>query len=348
MRFGVEQRLVVSEDDRGTRSSNSEPRSGPSVSDLMHARSPPIFRARPLATRSPSPNPSFCRVRESSSREKGLNKNGRKASGIPGPVSTTLMTINFAFGVRVALSEILPSSVNLMAFKKTQETSLARSRSSTVAFHQLQWQNERLGNLKSLPRIVSGTWGSTDHSMILVHGSPFEPLVLTSIISPPIVSSAIADSGLPPTLRNSLMIKCSRLRTCVCRSPGVTTADSGSDMSQAILGSMSAAGCRVRSSMPPVISSLSSTAVRRDAVWGETSRSGVEFLGSKCRCFAAGPLLPESLVLCRLLLRKKTLLPSTIMLGLLPLEETVDTASILSSSFGGFGVSGTCMFKSYA
>lgn len=42
------------------------------------------------------------------------------------------MTMNLAFGVSVALTDTLPSSVNFMAFKNTQETSLARSRSSTT------------------------------------------------------------------------------------------------------------------------------------------------------------------------------------------------------------------------
>jgi len=141
------------------------------------------------------------------------------------------------------------------------------------------------------------------------------------------------------------MIKCNRSRTFVCRRPGVTV-DSGSDASKAMLGSMSAGVPAVMHSIPPVMSSLSSTAVRRDAVCGETSRSGVDALGSRCRCLVAGPLSPDSLVLCRLLLRKKTLWPSTITRGCLPFDETVDWQSMLSSSFGRFGVSGTCMFKS--
>lgn len=116
----------------GTRSSNSEPRRGPAMSDLTHRSSPPILRARPLATRSPKPRPSFCRVRESSSREKALNKFGMKAGGMPGPVSTTFMTIYRREELlKAALSEILPHSVNLTAFRNTQEISLARSRSST-------------------------------------------------------------------------------------------------------------------------------------------------------------------------------------------------------------------------
>ena len=131
MRFGVDALLLESVLEIGTRSSNSEPRRGPSVSDLTHIRSPPILRARPLATRSPKPRPSFCLVRESSSRENGLKRLGKKAFGIPGPVSRTLMTMNFALLVRFALRDILPCSVNLMAFKNTQETSFAKSRSST-------------------------------------------------------------------------------------------------------------------------------------------------------------------------------------------------------------------------
>lgn len=59
-------------------------------------------------------------------------------------------------------------------------------------------------------------------------------------------------------------------------------------------------------------------------------------------------MLPESLVLCRLPLRKKMLLPSTIILGRLPEDESADGTSVLSSSLGGLGVSGTCIFKSYA
>lgn len=54
------------------------------------------------------------------------------ACGMPGPVSTTLTTMERDFGLRVALSVILPRSVNLMAFKKTQDTNFAKSRSSTV------------------------------------------------------------------------------------------------------------------------------------------------------------------------------------------------------------------------
>lgn len=125
--------LVNSPLDIGIRISNSVPRRGPAVSDRMQKRSPPILRAIPLATSKPKPRPSFCRVKESSSREKALNKLGMNASGIPGPVSVILMTIERDLGLRLALSDILPHSVNLTAFKRTQETSLARSRSSTIA-----------------------------------------------------------------------------------------------------------------------------------------------------------------------------------------------------------------------
>ena len=65
--------------ERGTRSSNSDPWLGPVVSDRTQIRSPPILRTRPLATSSPRPRPSFCRVVESSSREKGLKRFGRKS-----------------------------------------------------------------------------------------------------------------------------------------------------------------------------------------------------------------------------------------------------------------------------
>lgn len=116
----------------GIRSSNSEPCRGPAISDRTHTRSPPIFRARPLATRRPRPSPSFCRVRESSSRENGLKRFGMKAGGMPGPVSTTLMTRKCEFWLKVALRVTLPRSVNLMAFKNTHETSFARSRSSAI------------------------------------------------------------------------------------------------------------------------------------------------------------------------------------------------------------------------
>ena len=74
VRAGVFGPLATSAEDMGTRSSNSDPRCGPVTSDLTQTKSPPIRRARPLATRSPRPRPSFCRVRESSSREKGLNR----------------------------------------------------------------------------------------------------------------------------------------------------------------------------------------------------------------------------------------------------------------------------------
>lgn len=116
----------------GTRSSNSEPRWGPVVSDRTQMRSPPILRTRPLATSRPRPRPSFCRVRESSSREKGLKRFGRKSCGMPGPVSLTLMTRKRDFGLRVAVTLMVPRSVNLIALRKTHEMSLARSRSSTV------------------------------------------------------------------------------------------------------------------------------------------------------------------------------------------------------------------------
>ncbi len=55
-----------------------------------------------------------------------------KACGMPGPVSLTLMTMKRDFGLSVATSSILPCSVNLTAFKKTHDISLARSRSSTA------------------------------------------------------------------------------------------------------------------------------------------------------------------------------------------------------------------------
>ena len=51
---------------------------------------------------------------------------------MPGPVSTMLMMIYRDFGLRPAFNETLPYSVNLIAFRNTQETSFARSLSSTV------------------------------------------------------------------------------------------------------------------------------------------------------------------------------------------------------------------------
>ncbi len=51
---------------------------------------------------------------------------------MPGPVSLTLMTRKRDFGLKVAVTLMIPRSVNLMAFRKTQEMSLVRSRSSTV------------------------------------------------------------------------------------------------------------------------------------------------------------------------------------------------------------------------
>lgn len=135
VRDGEHARLFESEE-RGMRSWNSVPRCGPSISDLRHTRSPPIFRARPFATRRPSPRPSVCRVSESSSREKGLNKYGRKALGMPAPVSLILIIIYRDLGLNDTARLILPSSVNLMAFKKTQDISLERSRSSTSLYSQ--------------------------------------------------------------------------------------------------------------------------------------------------------------------------------------------------------------------
>ena len=74
VRDGVLGLLHTSAGEMGTRSSNSDPLWDPTVSERTHTRSPPILRANPLATRSPRPRPSFCRVRESSSRENGLNR----------------------------------------------------------------------------------------------------------------------------------------------------------------------------------------------------------------------------------------------------------------------------------
>ncbi len=66
--------LCVSDGVMGTLSSKCVPRRGPVVSDLTQIRSPRILRANPLATSKPNPSPSFCRVRESSSRENGLKR----------------------------------------------------------------------------------------------------------------------------------------------------------------------------------------------------------------------------------------------------------------------------------
>ena len=134
---------------------------------------------------------------------------------------------------------------------------------------------------------MSGTAGSTDHSIILVEISPCEFLVRTSIISPPSVSSAMVDSGRPPTRNDSLTTRCNNSRMLVYLSPGVATA-SGSDIWRATSGSIIVELCRrprllflpVRKtpSIPLVKLSHSSTAVRKEAVWGDTSRCGVELV----------------------------------------------------------------------
>src|SRR5690242_7071129 len=89
---GDDGRLQTAPAVMGTRISNSDPFLGPETCERKQKRSPPSFLARPFATSSPKPRPSLCRVVESSSQEKGLNKFGRKAAGIPDPVSLTLIT----------------------------------------------------------------------------------------------------------------------------------------------------------------------------------------------------------------------------------------------------------------
>ena len=140
---GVEGLETVSLGVHGTRISNSVPLFVPDVSARMQVKSPPSLRAKPFATSRPSPSPSLCRVVESSSFENGLKRFGRNASGIPGPVSRTLITMYRNFGLNRAVSVMWPCSVNLTAFRKTQEIIFARSFSSMT--------------------IVSGTDGSTDH-----------------------------------------------------------------------------------------------------------------------------------------------------------------------------------------
>jgi hypothetical protein len=88
-----------------------------------------------------------------------------------------------------------------MAFRARQEIILARSFSSIT--------------------IVSGTSEDTIHSISFECASPLELRVRTSIFSPKSVSSAIAESGRPPTLSASLMTNWITSRMFVQRSPGV-------------------------------------------------------------------------------------------------------------------------------
>ena len=185
----------------GTRSSNSEPRRGPLMSDRTHTRSPPTRRDSPLATIRPSPRPSFCLVRESSPRENALNRYGLNAAGMPIPVSVTLTTTNRDRGLRLALRVIDPCSVNLSALRNSTDTSLAKSRSSM--------------------RISSGTDGSTDHSTSLVEACPLELRLRTSIRSPNDVSVAMAESGRPPKSSDSFTTTWRISLTRVSFGPGV-------------------------------------------------------------------------------------------------------------------------------
>ena len=205
---------------------------------------------------------------------------------------------------------------------------------------------------------MSGTAGSTDHSIIFVEIPPCAFLVLTSISSPPSVSSATVDSGRPPTLKDSLTTRCNNSRMLVYRNPGVATA-SGSDICRATSGSIMVALCRrprllflpVRKtpSMPLVKLSHSSTAVRKEAVWGDTSRWGVELVDWTMRCLGVGPASHSAeLVRGRFVRRKKMLFPSSGRPGRRLSGERGDGDSMLSSSLCGVGVSGTCMFRSYA
>ena len=100
--------LCVSDGVIGTFISKCVPFWGPVVCDLTQTRSPPILRANPLATSKPNPRPSFCLVRESSSREYGLKRYGKKSCLIPWPVSSMLITMNRDLGLRVAESLIVP------------------------------------------------------------------------------------------------------------------------------------------------------------------------------------------------------------------------------------------------
>ena len=131
-----------------------------------------------------------------------MKRYGRKFSGMPDPVSVTSMMTNFPLVLRLAVSVILPSSVNLTAFAKTHDKSLARSLSSTVKGQTMSHNHVE----RHIPSMISGILESTDHSMILTLVTPSGVLLRTSMTSPPSVSSAMAESGLPPTLRDSLMV----------------------------------------------------------------------------------------------------------------------------------------------
>lgn len=184
----------------GTLISNSEPWSTRLVEERTQTRSPPIFLARPLATRSPNPKPSLLRVVEASSRANGWKMFGKNFSGIPGPVSRTDIKTSLGRRPVVAATVIVPLFVNLIALRKTHEINLAKSRSST--------------------RSVSGNVGSTDQSIVLQKTSPFEDLERISILSPDPVASLTTKSGLPPTWSDSLMTNRSRSRSLVDLSAG--------------------------------------------------------------------------------------------------------------------------------
>ena len=88
--------------------------------------------------------------------------------------------------------------------------------------------------------MVSGTSGSTCHSICLMIACPLGLLVWTSMISPRSVSCATADSGRPPIFNASLITYCSTSRKLVCRRPGTT------DFSEAKSGEFAASkssGC---------------------------------------------------------------------------------------------------------
>lgn len=111
------------------------PFSGPSVSADTRTRSPPILRARPLATIRPSPRPSVWRDREVSSREKAEKSCGRNQGDIPGPSSRTSISTIRASSLNVLLNDTSPESVNFIALLRRELMAFAKDLSSTI----IQW-----------------------------------------------------------------------------------------------------------------------------------------------------------------------------------------------------------------